>query len=911
MDATVDRSPLIGRELELARSCERLDACVDGRGAIVLVSGEPGIGKTKLVRSALEAARTRGLRTAFAANFEHVRAPFGPFVDVLRALEPALPSLAPAAKVDRASYERFLGRDAPDGGHDDKRRLFVIVAESLQRAAARTPIAIAFDDAQWFDPESTELLQFLAPRIDAMRVVVVLTVRNPSDDENAAALLALDRYPSVVAVSLGPLDDESVRGLVATRTPVARRLSGAVVDEICRRSDGNPLFASELVREALRTSDATLLPVSLQASVAKRVTALPAPDARVIEAASVLGREFHLDTLAAILDAELSSLIPSIRAARDAGLLAEARARAGLFGFAHELVRVAIYDRLLAIERAQLHRRYAELLEQGGADGEAALLAFHWLRGGDPAKAARYAERAGDAAMLVHAHASARDFYCEALTYEALDDAARARLHERVGEACHALGDEVAAATHLEEAIAYYRNADVRVALRLELEFAAAAYRGGRGDDAIAACERVLSASDERALRFEAHAKLALYRAHRYELDRAREQLGAADALDVDEDKPPFLRAAISLEWARVVVQYSTRDQAWITTAQRALELAEASSEARVAASTLMNFSGMARARDRRREADDALERAIALGDRNGLVFISAYARCEKAEALYVAGNLGAAYRLVLEVAALHVDALMVRIFAAAIGLFVLGDMERLDALPALADPALLETALRTEESGRVAPLAAAHAHVASLRGETQRSQDVVRRALDVLRTTTYNEAALFTFSRTCADDDVPRVAALLGERPPAGPPHLYALLTEAQLAKRTADENRVQSLALLAVDAAERADARLLLAEAYDLAGRPRDAARLFEAIGATARLRRYARRDTRALTRREAEIAALVARGLSNRAIAEQLVLSERTVEHHIAAAYEKLGYRSRSELIARYDPSAAGTA
>jgi DNA-binding CsgD family transcriptional regulator/tetratricopeptide (TPR) repeat protein len=908
-DTRAEPEFFVGREDELVAVEASLRAAVQGRGTLVVLSGEAGAGKTRILERALRTARASKFAVAAAANYEHARTPFGPFVEVLRGLAAQIPDVVPANAGDRAAYERFAGLTTTDGEAAplDKRRMFVLVAEGLERAAVRAPLALAFDDAQWSDPETLELLHFLAPRLATVRAVVFITVRAESPDDAAAIpLRALEAYPFAVTIPIPPLPMLMVREMIVAATPSARELTGAMVDEICRRSEGNPLFVTELVRQAVSSRTAALLPPTIQLGVSARLRALDGTHRHVLEVASVFGRSFGLSDVVAVAETTRAAVLGALRAARDAGIVEERSRDGETFDFRHELVRAAVYETLLAAERTELHRRIADRLEASSDTDSlpSALLAYHWARAGDDAGVARFAERAGDEALCLNAAASARDRYEDALGAGALDAASRARIEAKLAEAFNQLGDVANAGGYAASAAAYYRDCgDVAEAARLDLEVAKLAYRGGHADETIAVCRRILASKVTGPTRFGANARAAICFAYRNDLPSARELIAAADACE----GPRNPRDSVALEWARAMTAMYAHDDTWLDAAHKALVIAEELGDPGVLAPTLLNFAGMATESGREEVAASALDRAIEVADANGRTFHSAYARCSRALTFRNAGRLDDAYRAVLEVAAMYVDAAIVRINAAAVGLATLADTDRLGKLPKLEDPEILEEAFATGESGRFAPLAASHVLAAIVRGDASAAAALIKRALSGIDVATYTSDALCTFARFGDADDIAAIVRLFPEPPASGPARLHYLFAQTCSARASGDAAGARTRGLVCADAAQRAGAPLLRAAAYEAAGDTKEALAIYRAIGAHAHVRRLSAGRSSGLTAREAEVYALVRDGMSNRAIADRLVLSERTVEHHVAAIYAKLGVRTRSELIA----SAAGAA
>jgi DNA-binding CsgD family transcriptional regulator len=907
MRVHADRGILVGREPQLAELEHRLAEGSGGQGSLLLISGEPGIGKTRILGATLRAASSFRYRAVAATNLEHARAPFGPWIDVLRELISVLPDLDVWAESDRPVLERFLGVSPTAAPLPDKRRVFVIIAHALERAAARVPIAIGFDDAQWFDPESIELLHFLVPRLASSRVVLAVATRT-GDEHGAHVIPSLQRFPSCVTVAISPLDNAAVREMIAAAMPSGRRLRRKVVDAISERAGGNPLFVSELVREALRDEHSQSLPPSIQIMISHRLARLEAAQERIVEAASVLGSTFSTSALMEITQSSLADVVAALRASRDIGIVDESH-DPDTFTFRHELVRLAVYNRMLGAEARSLHRAMAERLELFTEGSAPALLAYHWRQAGETARSARYSEAAGDEAMRLHAYSSACARYEEAVDDGVVRDAELGHLQAKLARAHDLVGDSATAMEHFRRSADLFHSADrPDNALNAELAFARAAHRAGRSDEMVAACIGVLDRTHDSQHSFAAHSLLAMFHVYRQSLEAGQVHIDAADAITGTRD----VRDELSLEWARALASLYRNEEKWVRLAEGAVSIAERHADPALLAYTLLNFSAMARERGRDREALEATRRAIDISDQNGLSFASAYLRCQLVETLNAEGRLREAHRVLLEAVGLHVDAAIARLYCASAGLTLLADMDLVDTLPFLSDLDLVEAAFATGEDNRFAPITAAHVHAAAMRGEGSDASGLIDRALSGTKSFAYTSGSLLIFARYGSSRDLDRIEAIMGDNvPAAGHPRLHFIMIRALLALRRKSQTVGRHHAAVGLDLAERLQARMHAAFLLELLGRKADALAIYRACAADAHVRRLDASTARSLTKREQQIAELVAQGYPNRTIADRLSVSERTIEHHTASIYAKTGCRSRSEFIASYTkPSLAAT-
>jgi len=896
------KQTLIGRESEAEQIRSFLGAAQEGQGGLLLLSGPAGIGKSRLISASLDEAVRLGFVVAATTNFANVQSPFGPVADLARELAGSLPEFVPKATADRALFDRLVGATESSSTQDwDKRRLFVVLASALERVSLKKAVALAIDDAQWIDPESLEFLAYLTPRLETRRVFLLLGLREGESDPPGAVDVSakLARFAQTVSIRLEPLGNFASRELVLAALSKKRPPPKSLVDEICRRGEGNPLFIEEMARHATE-QETSALPRSVQQSLRRRLVQLDSTSLRIIEVAAILGRVFTIDDLERAAATERAAVIGALRAGRDAGLIEEVGAGGETFAFRHELVRAAVYEQLLAAERKAVHRRVAEYLETFPVTtGAAAVLAHHWAGAGDAARVVRYAEHAGDEALALSAAASARDRFLQALE-QVTDDATRARLDEKAGTALDLLGDAKMSFERLQRALTFQREVGNEAdAVRIELRLAGVAYRCGRVDEAIAASKRAIdSPASTPHQSFAAHVSLATFYAYGGDVKAADHEIALADAYVGAREPVDQIR----LDWARAMsAQHSDDPDRWLPAATNALRIAEERGPVATLAYSLATFFTMADENGRYDLAEPALERCVSVSDANGLTFAAVFARSMMIAELHFHGRLAEAYRLLRETLALQVEGLIARISLATNGLSLLNDLGRLNEFPELSEPELLAAAFETHEPERVAPLAAAHVQLAINKGDREGGRALIARALDMIKSPHYILAALYTFALYGQDVDVTRAQTLLHAARPTGKAKLYGALVDA-IAAKTQEDNSAGLLWEKAAELAREMRAPLLEAAALEGMGSKRLALAIYGTIGADAHVSRLGPRKTATLSRREAEIAELITRGESNRSIAEILVLSERTVEHHSASIYAKSGVKTRAAFIAQ---------
>ncbi len=407
----------VGREHELELLNEALDAVVSGTGRIVVISGEPGIGKTRLAEELTAMAEQRGVVTAWA------RCPESAATETLRPMEQlgdVLAGAGLAASFARADLVKPAA--AIDGEELDP---FVGAVRELTRAPA--PFLCVIDDLQWADPTSLRVIERVATEIAAMPGLVVATVR-PLDASAPLPLVEclgeLARQPFALRISLTGLEAGEVGAWIAGRqeaTPDER-----LVEFVHDRTAGNPFFVQELVSllAAEDRLDASVhddvgrpgrlhVPDAVADVIRRRVGRLPASTQQLLPAVAVVGRSFDADVAALVTDRTLDELLDDLDAAMDAGLVNEDPDTLGRFGFSHALVAEALAAELSAARRARVHAataRAIEALRVGLLDEHLAELGHHALAGalaGSADLAIRYAALAADRATAVGAHEDA------------------------------------------------------------------------------------------------------------------------------------------------------------------------------------------------------------------------------------------------------------------------------------------------------------------------------------------------------------------------------------------------------------------------------------------------------------------------------------------------------------------------
>ena len=471
---------LVGRAAEAAQLWAAFERAQAGSPATVVVAGEAGVGKTRLVTELLARVRAQGA-LALAGGCLDVGegvVAYAPLVEALRSLGDA---------VDPAELERVLGgargelarlvpelaapveagvQAAPGAGALVPGRLFELLLGVLHRLAERGPLLLVVEDLHWADQSTRDLLGFLVRNLRA-GVALLLTYR--SDELHRRHPLRpflgeLDRSGRTERLELGRLGrrelGELLAGILGEPAPAA--LAG----EILARSEGNPFFAEELMAARVAGVEGSAeLPEALRDLLLARVEALPQATQRLLQVAAVAGRRVDHHLLAEVAAQPPEHLVELLREAVTHHVLVVEGGR-GAYAFRHALVQEAIYDDLLPVQRPPLHAAYAYALAariegQGGAGAaELGRLAYHWYAAHDLGRALLASVQAGQAAEAAYALAEAAGHYERALKlWEQAPQAAassppdRGALLQRAAQAASLAGEGARAVALINQAL--------------------------------------------------------------------------------------------------------------------------------------------------------------------------------------------------------------------------------------------------------------------------------------------------------------------------------------------------------------------------------------------------------------------------------------------------------------------------
>jgi DNA-binding NarL/FixJ family response regulator len=944
-----DEDELIGRGRERAELALAAAAAGDGRGALVLVSGEAGIGKTSLARRAIADADLLMLE---GRAHQGAPLPYGPLVAALRAHRAERPDAPPVDEPTAGDIAFLLPELGASSPPDERAALFEALRAALAAIARRRPAALFLDDLHWADHATLEILPALAGALERETLLIVAAYRSdeiPRGHPVRRLRAELRQAGRLRELTIEPLDRAQTAELAARL--LGAEPSPALAAALYDRTEGVPFFVEELAGAlaaggrlrrgaaglTLDAADAMPLPESVRDAVGLRAAGLSAPSRRVLDIAAVAGQEVDLDLLTELAGDDEAGLAPLL----DRGFLVEVEADRA--AFRHALTREACYLDVPWPRRRALHRELAARLEERGAP--AAVVAEHWLAGREPERARRALVAAADASCRLHAYRDAVAAFRRALELwpDGADEPARRDLLERLGACAELSGDLAEGARAWREAADARRQAgemrehaaaERRLAGIYELrgdweralaarESAAAAF-AAVGDPGEAATERLLAAAHLRSAA-SFRAALALLEVARAEAERAGRadvrarilgqegnvrarmgdgaagvalvRAGLALALEHNLVGPAaevYQRLADALEHAG---DYTGARETYL----RAFEYCRANGAEATASICLACLSVVLTQTGEWERATTVCRDVLATADAvpharavAGGILGWLHAR---------RGDARAARPLLLEAAALarRIELAAMELLAAW-GLALVDDLNDAREAAVARCRDLLERWERTEERHYVVPALCWAATYCAEHG-ADREARACAAALATIAADTGQPEALAALAHALGetallDGDVDQAAAQFGQA--------LALLHDRQLPLDHAQTERRAGIALALAGQREAAVARLTAAyrTARKLGARPlaaritRDLAALGEPVERRLGRRAAGQLANAGLSRRELEVLRLVAVGRTSREIARQLYLSPRTVEMHVQGILAKLDCHSRAE-------------
>jgi DNA-binding CsgD family transcriptional regulator/tetratricopeptide (TPR) repeat protein len=434
---------IVGRARELDEFRAAFDRMLAGRRQMVLISGEPGIGKTHCAQAIADVAEDQGALVLWGHCREDAAAPpYWPWVQILRAyidassLDEVRLNMGAAAKDIAALVPELLGLSQPsqqasattDSG-PARFRTFDAVRQFLHQATQQVPITLILDDLHWADTPSLSLLEFLNQELPNSRLLIVAAYRDADASRKSPlqnTLGGVIRDPGVARVHLGGLSQSAI-GQVAERL-CDITLSDSAVKLIYQRTDGNPLFAIELIKVLLDESAGAAIaaapakiPAGVRETIGRRLIRLSDACNKLLGVGSVHGRQFTAREIAVATNEEVQRVLTVLEPAVQAGIIHSNADLPGGYQFTHGLIRETIYEDLPAVERIGLHGRAGDALVAVHAahlEPALTLIAYHYHQAatlGFAEQAVVYALRAAESAVRMYAYEEALLHYDRAI----------------------------------------------------------------------------------------------------------------------------------------------------------------------------------------------------------------------------------------------------------------------------------------------------------------------------------------------------------------------------------------------------------------------------------------------------------------------------------------------------------------
>jgi DNA-binding CsgD family transcriptional regulator len=937
--AVAQHGELVEREAELAAIAEVVGRAARGSGAITLIEGPAGVGKTRLIQAAGELAATEPVRVLRSRGGELERSfPFGVAVQLFGAavaalggeerasvlsgaaelavdlIDPQMPVRAPGVSSPEALFARFHG-------------LYWLCAG----LAARQPLLLLIDDAHWADEPSLQWLMFMARRLADVPVTFVLSARPPGTDGWPEPLVLLRGEADVSVLRPRPLSEE------ASRVLIGRLLDGDVAEPFCaachRATGGNPFLLSELIASvhadgiaptaAAAGQISSLAPEAVIRSIVVRLGRMSRHAAAVARCVSVLGGEGELRHVAALAELEVASAAVAADALVAAGLLNAGRP----LRLVHPIVRTALYSELPAGERGQLHARAARLLADEDADVDA--IAAHLLVS-EPAGERWRVElllRAGERAAGRGSSSIAADYLRRALAEPPPADLLAVVLR-RLGGVEGRLGEPIAVARAIQ---AGPLIAEPRQRAELAFELSIAYLVAGRFDDSISTLEQALRALEdgESEVRWRLEAQLLsmarldgraeLVRRHLYRIPR-----------DLPGETPG--ERVILAELAHAALVDGERVEVVAELARRALGQAQLVAEHALGAWSVVNTVLVLAHSEQDEQAMSACDALIARARREGSPIMFALLSSRRSQVQHFRGAIpdaiadaraaidagGQFDRLLPSLSATLIDALLEAgdVDDAAQALLTSGlgaeIPKRQPLFQLLQSRGRLRLAQGDTHAGIDDLLAASemfvglgvtspagtycrsNAAIALARvGRGPETQQLLDGELEASRRFGANSALGISLRAAGmiagGSGGLAYLREAVGhlEQSPARLEHARALAELGAALRRTGKRREAQHTLRQALDLADRCGGQAIANQARA------------ELLVTGARPRRARIAGLEALTASERRVAQLAAQGMTNRQIAQALFVSQPTVVTHLSHCYQKLNINSRQEL------------
>ncbi len=497
----LERGRLVGRSAEMEQLEQHRAHAAQGRGHLVLLSGEPGVGKTRLALALMEQARSDGAVVLRGGCYEYEAAtPYLPVVEAIREWvhRQSIESLRAALGDNAAELARLapeiearlgpLSPNPPLGPAEERLRFFDNVARFFDRIAQQSGLVLFLDDLHWADPGTLALLHYLLRALRESPILLLAAYREIElvrIHPLAASLVTWNRERIATRISLDRLSRPQTRELLSSFFG-AQAISTEFVALIYRETEGNPFFVEEVIKTLIeqgqiyregeswqRKEIAELaVPQSVIEAIGRRLDRLASETAEALSLAAALGKQFTYVELAAVAGMNEDVLLNALDQATAAQLLRPVGDEALVF--THDKIREVLHRELNPMRRRRLHRRIGEALKTlyaGREEAHIADLAYHFAEAGDLELTLDYSLRAAEAASALFAHDAALDHLRQAL--EAAQQLDRPEIigdiHARMGRTAYAAGSHVQAAEYFRQALMATSDPAARAALKVRI----------------------------------------------------------------------------------------------------------------------------------------------------------------------------------------------------------------------------------------------------------------------------------------------------------------------------------------------------------------------------------------------------------------------------------------------------------
>jgi serine/threonine protein kinase/tetratricopeptide (TPR) repeat protein len=627
----LERNRLVGREREMGEINSLWQRALSGETTLVFVTGEPGIGKTRLLHEVVARASLDTENTFSGECYPEGNTPYAPFRQIIKdSFDEAgerleLPNYVMADLITIAPElrDRFhhIQQNPTLDALSEQQHIFDSVVAWCAALSAKSPLLLVIEDIHWADSGTLFLLRHIARRAHKLRMLVAMTYRETDVSDVCClpqVLYDFNRERLASRIKLLRFDHDQTRQMLAALLGSTGQIDEDLADAIYHETEGNPFFIEEVCKALIEEGKLRIvdecwvadeieemdIPQSIRMTVLSRLAHLPKQSQDILVMAAILGREFDFETLKHAAEVDEDSLIEALEAAEKAQIISELPRRKGsslVFSFGHALIPSSLCDSISGLRRQRLHRRAAAAIEASrppvGAHLEA--LAFHYAQAGDEENALRYSIRAAEHALSVYANQEAERYFRQALDLSQRP-AERAHVLSGLGEALFRQTRWIEVENVLAQAVDLYKQeGDFDYMARLYARRARVAWYTGGSSRGLDLCLQGLAAVPASMETFGMAALLhETARAYRFN--------------NLPEEALPLCRQALDLA--------------------RRLELVEVQADALATLGILSNQS--------LEEARQALQKAVDLAESAGLLVTAIRAHTNLAEHFRNTGSL-------------------------------------------------------------------------------------------------------------------------------------------------------------------------------------------------------------------------------------------------------------------------------